>query len=154
MSVGQKVFDQMTCNQQSMAFLTFCLSEDFLLFLEILFVTWDRIFSHVWSFYEWAVSDLDRSRHRSVWVKVAHSSCIEGSHTWLKIRPQVYYIWRQQYDCFKIVFDRSLSDHSPHCAGHRSWAVSESSKWHHDTQHYDIQHNDIQHNAFEYYRKI
>ncbi len=36
------------------------------------------IFSHVWPFYEQAVSDLDRSMHRS---QVAHSSFIEGSHT-------------------------------------------------------------------------
>jgi hypothetical protein len=41
---------------------------------------WGRIFSHVWPFYEWAVSDLDRSMHRSLWVYVAHSSLIEGSH--------------------------------------------------------------------------
>jgi len=39
-----------------------------------------RIFSHVWPFYERAVSNLDplRSMHRP--VLVAHSSFIEGSH--------------------------------------------------------------------------
>ncbi len=31
-------------------------------------ITWGRIFSHVWLIYEWAVSDLDRSMHRSLWV--------------------------------------------------------------------------------------
>ncbi len=31
-------------------------------------------------FYERAVSNLDRSVHRSLWVSVAHSSFIEGSH--------------------------------------------------------------------------
>jgi hypothetical protein len=31
-------------------------------------------------FYEQAVSDLDRSMHISLWVKVAHNSFIEGSH--------------------------------------------------------------------------
>jgi len=30
-------------------------------------------------FYEQAVSNLDRSMHRSLWAKVAHSSSIEGS---------------------------------------------------------------------------
>jgi hypothetical protein len=39
-----------------------------------------RIFSHVRPFYEWAVSDVDRSMHRSLWVLVAHSLFIEGSH--------------------------------------------------------------------------
>ncbi len=32
-------------------------------------------------YYERAVSDLDRSKHRSLWVRVAHSSFIEGSLT-------------------------------------------------------------------------
>jgi len=40
-----------------------------------------RILSRVRPFYERAVSDLDRSMHRSLWVYVAHSSFIEGSHT-------------------------------------------------------------------------
>ncbi len=39
-----------------------------------------RIFSHVQPFYERAVSDRDRSMHRALWVLVAHSSFIEGSH--------------------------------------------------------------------------
>jgi hypothetical protein len=39
-----------------------------------------HIFSRVWPFYEWAVSNLDRSMHRSLWVLVAHSLFIEGSH--------------------------------------------------------------------------
>jgi hypothetical protein len=39
------------------------------------------IFSCVRPFYEWAVSGLDRSMHRSLYVYVAHSSLIEGSHT-------------------------------------------------------------------------
>jgi hypothetical protein len=38
------------------------------------------IFSHVRPFYVQAVSDLDRSMHRSLWVYVAHNSFIEGSH--------------------------------------------------------------------------
>ncbi len=41
---------------------------------------WGRIFSCVRPFYEWVVSNLDRSMHRSVWVLVAHSSIMEGSH--------------------------------------------------------------------------
>jgi hypothetical protein len=42
---------------------------------------WGCIFSHVWPFYEQAVSDLDpkRSMNRPVWV--THRSFIEGSHT-------------------------------------------------------------------------
>jgi hypothetical protein len=40
-----------------------------------------RIFSLVRTFYEWAVSDLDKSMHIPQWVKVAHSSFIEASHT-------------------------------------------------------------------------
>ncbi len=36
----------------------------------------DKFFSHVRSFYEQAVI-----KHRSLWVQVAHSSFIEGSHT-------------------------------------------------------------------------
>jgi hypothetical protein len=32
-------------------------------------------------FYERAVSYLDRSMHRSLWVYVTHNSFIEGSHT-------------------------------------------------------------------------
>ncbi len=39
-----------------------------------------HIFSCVRPFYERSVSDLDRSMHRSLWVYVAHSSFIEGSH--------------------------------------------------------------------------
>ncbi len=39
-----------------------------------------HFFSHVRPFYEQAVSDLDRSMHRSQLVKVTHSSFIEGSH--------------------------------------------------------------------------
>ncbi len=39
-----------------------------------------RIFSGVRPFYEQVVSDLGRSRHRSLWVQVTHSSFIEGSH--------------------------------------------------------------------------
>ncbi len=39
------------------------------------------IFSHVRPFYERAVSDLDRSMYRSLWIYVAHSSFTEGSHT-------------------------------------------------------------------------
>ncbi len=38
-----------------------------------------HIFSCVRPFYERAVSDLDRSIHRSLWVQVAHRSFIEGS---------------------------------------------------------------------------
>jgi hypothetical protein len=38
------------------------------------------IFSHVRPFYEQAVSDPDRSMHRSLWALVAHNSFIEGSH--------------------------------------------------------------------------
>jgi hypothetical protein len=41
---------------------------------------WGRIFSHVRPFYEQAVSDLDRYRHGSLWVQVAHSSLIQGLH--------------------------------------------------------------------------
>ena len=37
------------------------------------------IFSCVWPFYERAVSDLDRSIHRSLWVLVTHSLFIEVS---------------------------------------------------------------------------
>ncbi len=37
------------------------------------------IFGHAQPFCEQAVSDLDRSMHRSLWVQVAHSSFIEGS---------------------------------------------------------------------------
>ncbi len=40
-----------------------------------------HIYSRVRPFYEPAVSDLDRSMHRSLWVLVAHNSFIEGSHT-------------------------------------------------------------------------
>ncbi len=43
-------------------------------------VTRGHIFSCVQPFYEQAVSDLDRSTHRSLWVQVAHNSFIEGSH--------------------------------------------------------------------------
>ncbi len=39
-----------------------------------------RIFSRVRPFYELVVSNLDMSMHRSLWVQVAHSSFIDGSH--------------------------------------------------------------------------
>ncbi len=42
--------------------------------------SWGRIFSRVRPAYERAVSDLDRSMHISLWVWVAHSLFIEGSH--------------------------------------------------------------------------
>jgi hypothetical protein len=44
-------------------------------------VTRGRIFSSAQPFYEWTVSDLDRSMHRSLWVLFSHSSFIEGLHT-------------------------------------------------------------------------
>jgi len=40
-----------------------------------------HIFSCVRPFYKRAMSDLDRSMNRSLWVKVAHNSFIEGLHT-------------------------------------------------------------------------
>ncbi len=43
-------------------------------------VFWGRIFSCVWPFYERAVSNQDRSMHRSLWVQVLQSSFVEGSH--------------------------------------------------------------------------
>ncbi len=39
------------------------------------------IFSCVWPFYEPAVSDLDKSMHRSLWVYVTHSLLVEVLHT-------------------------------------------------------------------------
>jgi hypothetical protein len=45
-----------------------------------LFVNKGRIFSRVQPFYERAMSNLDRSMHRSLWVWVTHSSFIEGLH--------------------------------------------------------------------------
>ncbi len=45
-----------------------------------------HIFSNVRPFSERAVSDPDRPMHRSLWVLVAHSLVIEGSHmtkSWL-----------------------------------------------------------------------
>jgi len=44
------------------------------------FVIIGRIFSRVQPFYERAASNPDRPMHRSLWVQVAHSSFIEGSH--------------------------------------------------------------------------
>jgi hypothetical protein len=38
------------------------------------------IFCSVRSFYDQAMSNLDRSMHRSLWIWVTHSSFIEGSH--------------------------------------------------------------------------
>ncbi len=49
--------------------------------LSMLMVTWGCIFSHVRPFYERALSNLDRSMHRSLRVLVVHSSFIEWSHT-------------------------------------------------------------------------
>ncbi len=46
----------------------------------------DSIFSHVRPFYERALSNVDRSIQISLWVSVAHSSFIEGSHM-TKIQP-------------------------------------------------------------------
>ncbi len=43
-------------------------------------MTLGQIFSRVHPFFERAVSDLDRSMHRSLWDWVAQSSFIEGSH--------------------------------------------------------------------------
>jgi hypothetical protein len=45
-----------------------------------LHITRGHTFSRVQPFYEWAMSDLDKSMHISLWVKVAHTSFIEGSH--------------------------------------------------------------------------
>ncbi len=45
------------------------------------YLFWCHIFSCVRPSYEQAVSDLDRSMHISLWVWVARSSFIEGSHT-------------------------------------------------------------------------
>ncbi len=43
--------------------------------------SWGHIFNHVRPFYQWVVSDLDRSMHRSLLVYVTHSLFIEGTHT-------------------------------------------------------------------------
>ncbi len=44
-------------------------------------VCWGCIFNCVRPSYKWAMSDLDRSMYISLWVYVAHSLFIEGSHT-------------------------------------------------------------------------
>jgi hypothetical protein len=49
--------------------------------------TWGHSFSRVPPFHEWAVSDLERSMNRSLWVYVTHSSFMRG-HTQLQKRPQ------------------------------------------------------------------
>jgi hypothetical protein len=71
------------------------------------------------------VSNLDRSMHRSLWVLVAHSSFIEGSHTtknyWVPTAPAASTehcpMWRDLYvtysnkvlsnfviNCFTLIF--------------------------------------------------
>ncbi len=78
--------------------------------------SWGHIFSHVRPFYEWAVSNLDRSMRRSLWVLITHSSFIEGSHTtknglWLQLTAelqyfpitiilQFYYLKNWHHSCF------------------------------------------------------
>ncbi len=46
-----------------------------------LFIDLRPCFCCVRPFYEQAVSDLDRSMHRSLWIWVAHTSFIGGLHT-------------------------------------------------------------------------
>ncbi len=47
---------------------------------------WGHIFRREWPFYEWAVSDLDRS-----WIylygSLSFTACSQRGHTWLKIWP-------------------------------------------------------------------
>ncbi len=47
----------------------------------IMLVSISRIFSCARPFYEQAVSDLNKSMHRSLWIQVTYSSFIEGLHT-------------------------------------------------------------------------
>ncbi len=58
-----------------------------------------HIFSHVRPFYEWAMSDLDRSMHRSLWVQVAHSSFTEGSHTTKNTAWGLFLLSRNTMEC-------------------------------------------------------
>jgi hypothetical protein len=66
------------------------------------------IFCHVRLFYEWSVSEQDRSMHRSLWALVAYSSFIEGSHmtkntdselppekisNWTQLQNQTVFVW-------------------------------------------------------------
>jgi len=59
--------------------------------LNNIIATRGRIFSRVRPFYEQAVSDLDRSMHRSLWVLVTQSSFMEGSHTNKNTASEVSY---------------------------------------------------------------
>jgi hypothetical protein len=61
-----------------------------------------HIFSHVRPFFERAVSNLDRSMHISLWVKVAHSSFIEGSHA-TKNTASGYFIIAVSYKCKNVL---------------------------------------------------
>ncbi len=60
----------------------FCLCCTILVLCHFINLQWNRgcIFSRVRPSYEQAVSDLDRPMHILLWVQVAHSSFIEGSH--------------------------------------------------------------------------
>ncbi len=76
-----------------------------------------RIFSHVRPLYEWAVSDLDRSMHRSLWVLVAHSSFIEGCHMTKNTASGLYGSVRVCH-IFKFVKFLSLSNPTELCSDH------------------------------------
>ena len=54
-----------------------------------------QIFSHVRPFYERAVSNLDRSMHRSLWVYVAHSLFIEGLHMTKNMASELLSLWNK-----------------------------------------------------------
>ncbi len=73
-----------------------------------------HIFSHVLPSYERVVSNLDRPMHRSLWVLVAHSSFIEGSHTTkntasdLVMSTSLLLYWPQMFYCIGPVSGKKL----------------------------------------------
>jgi hypothetical protein len=69
------------------------------------FVPRGRIFSRVRPFYEWAVSDLDRSMHRSLWFYVTHSTYIHRSHTTKNMASVQKISARQFWIQLKMPFD-------------------------------------------------
>jgi hypothetical protein len=55
-----------------------------------------RIYSCARPFYERAVSNRDRSTHRSLWVYVTYSSFIEGSHMTKNVASDLIWTWFAQ----------------------------------------------------------
>ncbi len=89
------------------------------------YLPWGQNFSRVRPFYEWAMSKLDRYMHRYLWVEVAHSSFIEGSHT--TKNTAFGHLWRCKVFALATLGSSTRNRNNPICVA--SSKVAKASIW-------------------------